>query len=326
MAAPLKKVLDSAVRIDPAIITSPGLAELEEINPKALHFIILVNQLVYLNSYFVILTDLQKKDMSEKLDITAEDLDMLLIQSCKKGFFNIYMYTRYAVLTNQEIQEYWLSKVRRRKNVQIYSKFLLIDRESVSRYITYDPNWIDEAEIPENHDFPVKAPMPKALGKNLQPPPNVPYEKPAEVPKAPEEGTGATGHVITFTSQELKEFVKIPYEDRPDIFKKKWSKGWYENYIEFANGMIKEGPHLMISDNQISLSQYHAIVVDLTKHGFKNPELLEIIDRILGSEPLKPGSPMFKRFMQFSKGYIEEKTRSQKKKVVKDIILHDGTK
>jgi hypothetical protein len=89
--------------------------------------IICLLQHIYSLSYWCSATDDDLLLLSDELKIEYQLLKSVIGEAVKRNFFNNELYEKYEVLTSKGIQKRYKEIVKRRKDVEIISEYLVID-------------------------------------------------------------------------------------------------------------------------------------------------------------------------------------------------------
>lgn len=129
------------------------------------------------------------------------------------------------------------------------------------------------------------------------------------------------------TAQDIHEFLKLPYEERPDIFKATTSQATYESYIRVNQQIDDDFKNIRVSNYQLTLGDYKKLWKE-TK--FSKEELKYALTQISATD-IGHNTSIYSKL----KSYIGYKREREEKKppikngsatTKKDNIVFDGTK
>lgn len=89
---------------------------------------------IYKNSYFYEWTEKEQLLFSKRVNVDINRVNVVINDCIKWGFFNSSLLETHKVLTSKGIQKRYLAAIGRRQKVEIESKYLLLDEETVNVY------------------------------------------------------------------------------------------------------------------------------------------------------------------------------------------------
>lgn len=84
---------------------------------------------IYRNGYYLPWQEDDSLLFAKKLggSVNFKIIEEIIIEACKRGFFNENLYKKYNILTSHGIQKRFFEAIRRRKTVPVYKEYLLIN-------------------------------------------------------------------------------------------------------------------------------------------------------------------------------------------------------
>lgn len=89
---------------------------------------------IYKNSYFYEWTEKEQLLFSKRVNVDINQVNVVINDCIKWDFFNSSLLETHKVLTSRGIQKRYLAAIGRRQKVEIESKYLLLDKETVNVY------------------------------------------------------------------------------------------------------------------------------------------------------------------------------------------------
>lgn len=223
-----------------------------------------------------------------------------IIETCVAiGFFDKAMYFNQVILTSTEIQMIWIKECnfRKRANLIIDKKYCLFDEAELKKKLWLPFTYLTGDSLPIS-------PYTKTI-LQMQPVINTDLELPLVVGKAPEKlevkpvikvvhPTPVTNEPNEST-KEVLEWIKVPYEERTEEFKKMHTKAWYESYKKFNNKIDMDSPVIRNSNMQMQFLEYKTFS---KKHAVTAAEIDWLLNKMMVSG-VPPASQVLARLVDF---------------------------
>jgi len=148
MGRPQKKGLDYF----PLDVHMDDSVELLQVDYGLEGFAVLIKlyQRIYNNSYYISVTERDKKLLSRHINIDIALLDNVIKSAIEYKIFNQKMFKKYQILTSLGVQKRYLFACERRKSIEFIKEYLLLE---INVYINNENvciNELNETEIPVN--------------------------------------------------------------------------------------------------------------------------------------------------------------------------------
>lgn len=274
---------------------------------KGFYYLMVIWAEIFRNSYYLSWDPTTKEKFCSRIQIDQEDFQEVLDYILELELMNPQLYEDYKILTSYGIQIRWMKAVKRRTSVTMNRLYVLvkqeeIDQVKVKRLIIEDAN----GEVEKR---PVRRSKVKAEPEDMPP---------VDDPQ-PEFTVGA--HTIEF----VKDFIKIPYDDRNSEFKQEWPEAYYKSYQWFSSLIINDYPTLHRSTYQVSLKEYRELYKE---YKWDKPDMIATLDTLTGSGNIQPDTVLKNKLKAFLKPIMAAKSRAKSNTPVpkKETVLYDATK
>lgn len=195
----------------------------------------------------------EKKLFCDEQKISKVKLDEVLETCFSEDLFDATLYSKYEILTSEEIQFIWSDVTYRREEIVMIKEYMLIDvgRQSLNNRITIvdlNKNYIQEsARKLENAEKKGIKPIPK--DESPKPPVAKPVKK-EELMPLPKIGEGF------YLPEEARQFCEKIYDDENEKFKSQIDQVSFNSFIKFNLMIDKDFQPLRISNKQLSCADF----------------------------------------------------------------------
>lgn len=249
--------------------------------------------------------------------------DDILTTCIELELFSAELFEKHEVLTSSKAQEVFFEGAHRRKSVNFIQEYLLIDLDSYVEGYTKNVTLVNL----EGATVSIKKPKPGRPSAKKTTPPDQP---------SLDFNTGAIDDPDRLNGNELRLYVKAPYESRSETFRNTYTEIWYNSYITFSKKIIDNYDNLLDSSRQITIKEYLKLFsgADIDP----KPTLLEVdwsLKKMSATGLKSTNAQIYLRFIDFI-GYMrsdkakeEGKDGSNKSSVAKvkdDSYLYDTSK
>jgi hypothetical protein len=189
--------------------------------------------------------DATRVQFYKAFNLTKEETKRILDVLIAVGLFDADLFKVHRVITSLEIQDHYIQATHRRQESIFIKEYTLIDIEKYKR--NQHVILKDKAGV-ILRDFSKQK-------KRTQTKPE--KSKPSATQKTPILPPANSTHV---THQDIKNFLVIPYNEREEIFRKKWTEQWYKSFITYNSTIDKDYSSLRNSNFQMTIAEYKILI------------------------------------------------------------------
>lgn len=256
------------VALNNCIFDDPKVFTLMERNPEK-GFTFFIKMLCYINKkdYFIKWDHDTRIDFIKEMHLDVTSIDHLLSECVDLGLFDKNIFEKENCITSAAIQKAWIKMAKRKTEVRMYSKNILIDAKFV--LATCVPGFKLLNDSGDELQFLVKA---KTQAKRK-----------AEIRQS-----------IQYDKKFVKAISKAKWEQQTIDFKAKYNQTFFNSYKHFCKIIIEQYPGILESDYQINLDEY----IELFKQTkFTETDIISCMQSVAKTATFE--SKIFELFKQF---------------------------
>lgn len=272
--APHKQGLEF-VSLDVNFFDDPRFTLLEEQNPAiCFKYYMIINAYIVRSTHYISWNDKSVSEFCKLQGLNKKELNAALAVLLKVDLFNKELFDKYSIVTSHELQSQYLRDTFRRRQQIFIQEYLLIDLEITKRNKQVLLQNINGDII---RDFGNEKKIIAAKMKEDKPVKHIP---------PPASGT------TYVTASDLEDFIKMPYELRPNLYKDNNDRNWYESYVVLSKEILSfRGLRGCLY--QLTLPEYKKMFTEI-KPQINKEEMKEAIV-LLDKRGIKPEQQMIHR-------------------------------
>lgn len=237
-------------------------------------------------SNFLLWDRIEKRSFRKQHEYKDDTIDLYLNYCIDNGLLSHTVFSKYQVLTSEDIQGDYLLSCKGRSKVIFVKEYTLINFDDYTFFDAIVNLQTIGGELLERFC--------KKGGLKVNPETKQPlkgHKKPTDATKPLKEPSTETSF-SKYTKTDVAKYISVPYSERPDDLKENCTKDEYDTYVILNKKIDSLYPKVRLSERQMTL-----------------PEYLELIDEM----PIKPIlSDLEKAFRKINNSAVKADT---------DIIL-----
>jgi len=286
-------------------------------------------------SYYFNWTTISKRILCEKAKVTEEQCDIILADCFELGLFDRGLFDDYHIITSYEIQEGYCKCSTRKTKVLLVKEHLLIPAPFYNKLnLTLTNIKGDVLPIPKDNEIAPRLASPvvflpeelKRKTGSFNPKHIEALEDqsasdrmlivhkteikeipPVIYPENTPNWLKDDVSIYSFSYDEIKKELLIPYDERPDIWKETVPKDLWTNFVQLNKYINENHPRFRSCQNQLTLPQYKKLKEAPLK--CKGSEIKDALFRLSGKpEYLEDDHYMIDR-IKVAIAWVREKGR-----------------